>query len=152
MLKDVELHSYSSWITSTPSTSPLSNPLHHPSPLYPYIPPPVSSSFPLAFPTLLYAPSNPFFRSFNWTFLSPPANYCPTIGVGTYTAIPNDFLPIDEKGNYRGIATSDLAIALADEAENQRHPFMHWTCWGEQPDLVTRVPIYLSLRDVRNLD
>src|SRR5579859_5372048 len=56
-------------------------------------------------------------RSFNWTFVSPPANYCPTVGVGTYTAIPNDYLPVDENGDYRGIATSDLAIVLADEAE-----------------------------------
>lgn len=30
---------------------------------------------------------------------------------------------MDENGDYRGIATSDLAIALADEAENQKHPY-----------------------------
>ena len=96
--------------------------------------------------------TNFFIRSFNWTFLSPPANYCPTVGVGKYTPIPNDYLPVDEQGNYRGIATSYLAIALVDEAENQKHPFMHWTCWGEQPDLITEVPIYLTLKDVQNLD
>ena len=59
---------------------------------------------------------------------------------------------MDENDQYRGIATSDLAIALADEAESRAHPFMHWTCWAEQPDLVTEVPIYLTLKDVKNLD
>lgn len=88
-------------------------------------------------------------RSFNWTFVSPPANYCPSIGTGKYTAIPNDYLPVDENGDYLGIATSDLAIALADEAENKSHPFMHWTLYGEQHDMVTEVPIYLTLKGVR---
>ena len=69
--------------------------------------------------------------------------------MGKYTAVPNDYLPVDEKGDYLGIATSDLAIALADEAEDQRHPFLHWTVYGDQPDMVTEVPIYLTLKDVK---
>jgi putative NADH-flavin reductase len=89
-------------------------------------------------------------RSFNWTFVSPPANYCPSVGTGKYVAVPNDYLPVDQNGDYRGIATSDLAIALADEAESQTHPFLHWTLYGDQPDLVSRVPIYLTLKDVKN--
>lgn len=91
-------------------------------------------------------------RSFNWTFVSPPANYCPSVGTGKYVAVPNDYLPVDQNGDYRGIATSDLAIALADEAESQSHPFMHWTLYGDQPDLVSRVPIYLTLKNVKNND
>jgi hypothetical protein len=63
--------------------------------------------------------------------------------------VPNDNLPIDEKGEYRGIATSDLAIALADEAESKKHAFLHWTLYGEQPDMITEVPFYLTLKDVK---
>lgn len=64
-------------------------------------------------------------RTFAWTFASPP--WCLMHGprTGSYTIIRHDLPLID--GVPAGIAVTDLAVALADEAESRNLPFEHWS-------------------------
>lgn len=89
--------------------------------------------------------------AFSWTFVSPPALYRPGRRTGVYH-IRFDTLPVkgDEKdpenldGRLHGISASDLAIAIADEAENRQKRWKHWTAFADMSD-DTPTPSYLSL-------
>lgn len=67
---------------------------------------------------------------FRWSFLSPPWLYRPGRGSGGYR-LGVDFM-LFENGIPTGIAVPDLALALADEVENQTLVHKHWTLAGPQ--------------------
>lgn len=69
---------------------------------------------------------------FRWSFLSPPWRYRPGRGSGRYE-LGVDFM-IFKNGIPSGIAVPDLALAVADEVENQALVHKHWTLAGEQDD------------------
>lgn len=67
---------------------------------------------------------------FNWSFLSPPWMYRPGNGSGSYE-LGADFM-IFHNGIPAGIDLPDLALAVADEVENQCLVHKHWTVAGKQ--------------------
>jgi uncharacterized protein len=67
---------------------------------------------------------------FRWSFLSPPWLYRPGPGNGSYR-LGADYM-LFENGIPAGIAVPDLALALADEVENQALVHKHWTLAGLQ--------------------
>lgn len=69
---------------------------------------------------------------FRWSFLSPPWNYRPGRGCGLYE-LAVDYM-IFKDGIPSGIAVPDLALAVADEVENQALVHKHWTVAGAQDD------------------
>ena len=71
-------------------------------------------------------------NDFRWSFLSPPWNYRPGKGSGKYE-LAVDYM-IFKDGIPSGIAVPDLALAVADEVENQALVHKHWTLAGEQDD------------------
>ena len=69
---------------------------------------------------------------FGWSFLSPPWQYRPGTGCGEYeTGV--DFM-IFKNGVPTGVAVPDLALAIADEVENQALEHKHWTIAATQVD------------------
>ncbi|UPL01857.1 hypothetical protein LCI18_012791 [Fusarium solani-melongenae] len=89
--------------------------------------------------------------SFNWTFVSPSPLYRPGKRTGSYeVTIHNLPLKGEPKGENRldgrltGISAADLAIAIADEVESQKHKYQHWTATADLSD-DTPVPSYLRL-------
>ena len=95
--------------------------------------------------------------SFRWTFVSPSALYRPGKRTGTYH-IRFDELPLkgDEndptnlEGRLHGITAADLAIAIADEAENPKKEKegRHWTAYADLSD-DTPTPSYVTLDQVK---
>lgn len=69
--------------------------------------------------------------NFCWSFLSPPWMYRPGTGTGSYE-LSVDYM-IYNQGIPSGINLPDLALALADEVENQRLIYKHWTVASQQP-------------------
>lgn len=89
--------------------------------------------------------------SFDWTFVSPSALYRPGKRTGKYD-VTIDNLPLKGEpkgdnaldGRLLGISVADLAIAIADEAETQKHKYKHWTATADLSD-DTPAPSYLTL-------
>ncbi|KAK9355586.1 hypothetical protein V1523DRAFT_404594 [Lipomyces doorenjongii] len=73
---------------------------------------------------------------FDWTFISPPAMYCPGKRTGEYDVHMQDSLPLPaEEGDLLpGISASDMAIVIADEAERKGMKWKHWTATADQSD------------------
>ena len=67
---------------------------------------------------------------FGWSFLSPPWMYRPGKGTGSYE-LGVDYM-IFHGGIPSGIDLPDLALAVADEVENQALIHKHWTVAGKQ--------------------
>lgn len=67
---------------------------------------------------------------FKWSFLSPPWMYRPGKGTGKYE-LGIDFM-IFHQSIPSGIDLPDLALAVADEVENQLLIHKHWTVAGDQ--------------------
>ncbi len=63
---------------------------------------------------------------FRWSFLSPPWLYRPGPGSGGYR-LGVDYMLFDDDGVPAGIALPDLALAVADEVDNQALAHKHWT-------------------------
>ncbi|MBC1500579.1 NAD(P)-dependent oxidoreductase [Listeria weihenstephanensis] len=63
--------------------------------------------------------------TFDWTFISPAGLFEPGERTGTYTT-GKDELIVDAEGNSY-ISMEDYAIALVDEAENNKHPRARFT-------------------------
>jgi len=90
-------------------------------------------------------------KSFPWSYASPPPGYRSGRRTGKYSS-SLDFLPLEPKGadisdlddKMLGINTSDMAVAIADEAERKEKMWQHWTAVGStDPDVP--VPTYARL-------
>ena len=94
--------------------------------------------------------------SFRWSYASPPPMYRPGMRTGTYEIV-QDMLPLrdigdrkgsaDLEGKLLGITVADMAVAIADDAENQANVYKHWTAVGSLED-DTPAPSYLTLKNV----
>jgi len=91
-------------------------------------------------------------ESFPWTFVSPSALYRPGKRTGQYRIVLDD-LPLKDTpsrssnpldGRLLGISCADLAVAITDEIETQKHKSRHWTAVGDLSD-DTPAPSYLTL-------
>ena len=60
-----------------------------------------------------------------WTYLCPPADLAPGVRTGRYR-LGTDTLLVDDKGR-AWISMEDLAVALVDEVEQERHPGQRFT-------------------------
>jgi putative NADH-flavin reductase len=93
--------------------------------------------------------------SFRWSFVSPSALYRPGVRTGKYVVSVDEMvLEGDRKdgesvfeGRLTGITVADMAIAIADEVENEKLVGKHWSATGDiskdQP-----APAYLHLDSV----
>ena len=82
--------------------------------------------------------------SFKWYYASPPPGYRPGRRTGKYDVSEN-YLPLDPgmdqnvedlDGKMLGITTGDMAVAIADEAEQRKKCWKHWTMVGSvEPDV-----------------
>lgn len=93
--------------------------------------------------------------SFRWTFVSPSALYRPGRRTGQYE-VGFDELPLkgdqddptNLDGRLHGISAADLAIAIAEEAEQQTKQGKHWTAYADLSD-DTPAPSYVTLEQCR---
>ncbi|KAF2502667.1 hypothetical protein BU16DRAFT_448877 [Lophium mytilinum] len=90
--------------------------------------------------------------SFRWTYISPSALYRPGRRSGRYEVILDE-IPLksavkdnasDLEGRLHGITAADLAIAIADEAEEQTRVGRHWSAYGDLSD-DTPYPSYVTI-------
>jgi putative NADH-flavin reductase len=78
-------------------------------------------------------------ESFRWSFVSPSALYRPGKRTGRYEISVDDMVLEGEQeegkdifeGRLTGISVSDMAIAIADEIEQQKLVYKHWSAWGD---------------------
>ena len=93
--------------------------------------------------------------SFRWTFVSPSALYRPGKRTGHYGVVFDEVPLKGEKdagssksleGRLHGITAADLAIAIADEAEQQEKAWRHWSAFGDLAD-DTPTSSYATLND-----
>lgn len=88
---------------------------------------------------------------FAWSFVSPSSLYRPGKRTGVYMWA-YDVLPLKGdrnsaeamEGRLHGISVADLAVAIADEAEERRHVGRHWTAWADLSD-DTPAPSYVRI-------
>ena len=82
-------------------------------------------------------------QSFRWSFVSPPAQYRPGKRTGSYTVhfdevplLPEDQAESDNiyAGRLLGISAADLAVAIADEVEQQNKVGRHWSAVADLVD------------------
>ncbi|KAH3945658.1 hypothetical protein HBH70_122480 [Parastagonospora nodorum] len=77
--------------------------------------------------------------SFRWGFVSPSALYRPGKRTGQYKISVDDMVLEGEQqvgkdifeGRLTGISVADMAIAIADEIEQQKLVWKHWSAWGD---------------------
>lgn len=93
--------------------------------------------------------------SFKWSFVSPSALYRPGKRTGKYEVTVDDMSLVGEhKGDnifedrLTGISVADMAIAIADEVENERLVWKHWSAWADISE-DKPAPAYLTLDDVK---
>lgn len=92
--------------------------------------------------------------SFKWSFVSPSALYRPGKRTGKYEISVDDMVLVGgQKGDnifedrLTGISVADMAIAIADEVENEKLVGKHWSAWGDiSEDLPA--PAYMTLDEV----
>jgi putative NADH-flavin reductase len=91
-------------------------------------------------------------ESFKWSFVSPSALYRPGRRTGKYEVSVDDMILEGEQqegkdifeGRLTGISVADMAIAIADEVEQQKLVGKHWSAWGDiSEDLPA--PAYMRL-------
>ena len=91
--------------------------------------------------------------SFRWTYVSPSALYRPGKRTGKYEVIFDEIPlkpaqaggdPESLEGRLTGISAADLAIAVADEAEEQTRVGRHWSAFADLSD-DTPHPSYVAL-------
>ncbi|KAH8732620.1 hypothetical protein GQ44DRAFT_765710 [Phaeosphaeriaceae sp. PMI808] len=91
-------------------------------------------------------------ESFRWSFVSPSALYRPGKRTGKYQISIDDMVLEGEQregrdifeGRLTGISVSDMAIAIADEIEQQKLVGRHWSAWGDISEDVPG-PSYMKL-------
>jgi putative NADH-flavin reductase len=94
-------------------------------------------------------------ESFKWSFVSPSALYRPGKRTGKYEVSVDDMILEGEQqqgkdifeGRLTGISVSDMAIAIADEIEERKLVWRHWSAWGDISEDVP-APSYLRLDSV----
>lgn len=77
--------------------------------------------------------------SFKWSFVSPSALYRPGKRTGKYEVSVDDMVLEGEQqsadnifeGRLTGISVADMAIAIADEVENEKLVGKHWSASGD---------------------
>jgi putative NADH-flavin reductase len=89
--------------------------------------------------------------SFKWSFVSPSALYRPGTRTGKYEVSVDDMiLEGEQKGDnifedrLTGISVADMAIAIADEVENETLVHKHWSAVGDISE-DRPAPAYLTL-------
>lgn len=89
--------------------------------------------------------------SFKWSFVSPSALYRPGKRTGKYEISIDDMVLEGEQqgdnifeGRLTGISVADMAIAIADEVENEKLVWKHWSAWGDISEDMP-APAYLTL-------
>ncbi|KAJ4345462.1 uncharacterized protein N0V89_011593 [Didymosphaeria variabile] len=92
--------------------------------------------------------------SFKWSFVSPSALYRPGVRTGKYEISVDDMVLVGEQqgdnifeGRLKGISVADMAIAIADEVENEKLVGKHWSAWGDI-SADKPAPAYLTLDSV----
>ena len=92
--------------------------------------------------------------SFKWSFVSPSALYRPGKRTGKYEVSVDDMVLEGEQksdnifeGRLTGISVSDMAIAIADEVENEKLAYKHWGAIGDISE-DKPAPAYLTLEAV----
>lgn len=92
--------------------------------------------------------------SLKWSFVSPSALYRPGKRTGKYEISIDDMVLVGEqKGEnifedrLTGISVADMAIAIADEVENEKLVWKHWSAVGDISE-DRPAPAYLKLDDV----
>jgi putative NADH-flavin reductase len=90
-------------------------------------------------------------ESFKWSFVSPSALYRPGKRTGEYEVNVDDMvLEGEQKGDnifesrLTGISVADMAIAIADEVEQQKLVWKHWGAMGDISEDVP-APAYVRL-------
>jgi putative NADH-flavin reductase len=94
-------------------------------------------------------------ESFRWSFVSPSALYRPGKRTGNYEVSIDDMVLEGElqegkdifEGRLTGISVADMAVAIADEVEQQKLVWKHWSAWGNISE-DTPAPSYLRLNAV----
>lgn len=91
--------------------------------------------------------------SFRWTFVSPSALYRPGARTGEYKTILDE-IPLksvkpgrdaaDMEDRLHGVSAADLAVAIADEAEQQAMVGKHWSVYSDLSD-DTPHPSYVTI-------
>lgn len=89
--------------------------------------------------------------SFKWSFVSPSALYRPGKRTGSYEISVDDMVLVGSQGSgsifegrLTGISVADMAIAIADEVENEKLVWKHWSAWGDISE-DKPAPAYLTL-------
>jgi putative NADH-flavin reductase len=92
--------------------------------------------------------------SFKWSFVSPSALYRPGVRTGKYEVCVDDMILVGKEqkenifeGRLTGISVADMAIAIADEVENEKLVGKHWSAWGDISE-DKPAPAYLTLDSV----
>lgn len=94
-------------------------------------------------------------KSFRWSFVSPSALYRPGKRTGKYEISIDDMVLQGEQkagqsifeGRLTGISVADMAIAIADEVEQQKLVYKHWSASGDISEDVL-APAYVKLDSV----
>lgn len=93
--------------------------------------------------------------SFKWSFVSPSALYRPGKRTEKYEISVDDMVLVGEqKGDnvfeerLTGISVADMAIAIADEVENQKLVWKHWSAWADISE-DRPAPAYLTLDNLK---
>jgi putative NADH-flavin reductase len=89
--------------------------------------------------------------SFKWSFVSPSALYRPGKRTGKYEVSVDDMVLEGEQkednifeDRLTGISVADMAIAIADEVENEKLAYKHWGATGDISE-DKPAPAYLTL-------
>jgi hypothetical protein len=77
--------------------------------------------------------------TFDWSFVSPSALYRPGKRTGKYEISIDEMVLVGEQqkgkdvfeGRLTGISVADMAIAIADEIEQRKLVWRHWSAWGD---------------------
>ncbi|EDU50597.1 NADH-flavin reductase [Pyrenophora tritici-repentis] len=91
-------------------------------------------------------------ESFKWSFVSPSALYRPGKRTGEYRISVDDMVLEGEQkegedifeGRLTGISVADMAIAIADEIEQRKLVWKHWSATGDISEDVPG-PAYMKL-------
>jgi len=92
-------------------------------------------------------------KNFDWSFVSPSALYRPGKRTGKYETSVDDMVLLGKQqegkdvfeGRLTGISVADMAIAIADEIEQKKLVWKHWSAWGDiSEDMPAPAYVYLD--------